>query len=113
MKTDLRHRRHRLNGRRRGPLRRAVDVQVIRRRRRPSIVLPILLSGVDLADNSWTIEHEITFNATWMICTPGDYLILYVAIPVDDYHGDTGVGEIWYTFVADNGDEFSPRMPCS
>jgi hypothetical protein len=47
-----------------------------------------------------------TFNTTFSIGSPRDDLISNIAFPINDDHRDPGIGQVGYTFVADDGDEF-------
>jgi hypothetical protein len=47
-----------------------------------------------------------TFNTTFSIGSPCDDLISNIPFPINDDHGDPGIGQVGYTFIADDGDKF-------
>ena len=52
-----------------------------------------------------------TFNTPFSISAPCDDLISDIAFAIDYDHWDSGIWEVGYAFIANDGDEFRPWMP--
>ena len=53
-----------------------------------------------------------TFDSTLTISAPCYDLTHDLAVSVDDKHGSPRVWQVWYAFVADDRNEFCPRILC-
>lgn len=52
-----------------------------------------------------------TFDPSFPVRPPCNDLVDHLTVAVDDDHGYAGVGQVWNTFVSDDGDEFRVWVP--